>query len=271
MADGAYGMDLESVVEPVFDSVGEEALVVGPSVRMLEAVVDVLSSTDAVPSSVDVLATEDVLKAVRRDFILASGAADLVEAGTVSLRASEESFDNMVVVADDTLYAVVGFDGGAGALPAEEAGFIGDAHASYRDAYEMAESFDLRTPGRSRMRETLEEAMSPGMQADFEAVLSSVETLRGDDEPDAVQLALLVAARNEELHYDVSKWGEDIGLGSKATFSRKKTALEDEGLIDTEKVPIDIGRPRLRLLLANETLAEASTDEFVSAVRKVVV
>jgi hypothetical protein len=270
MTDGAYGTDLPSVVEPVFESVGEEALIVGPSVGMIEAVVEVVSSTEAAPSSLEVLATEAVLKAVRDDFILAAETADLVEGGTVSLRASEESFTNMLVVTDEELYAVVGVDGAAAALPAEEAGFIEDAHDSYEDAYEMAESFALRTPGRTRIRETLEEAVSPAMQADFEAVLSSVETLRGDDDPDAVTLALLVAAKNEELLYDVSKWGEDIGLASKATFSRTKTEIEDEGLIDTEKVPIDVGRPRLRLLLADETLAGASTDEFVSAVRKIV-
>ncbi|MFB6184704.1 MAG: DUF5821 family protein, partial [Haloarculaceae archaeon] len=63
---------------------------------------------------------------------------------------------------------------------------------------------------------------------------------------------------------DISKWGEDIGLASKATFSRTKTKLEDMGLIDTEKVPIDVGRPRLRLMLGDDRLSEADTDELAS-------
>ena len=77
-------------------------------------------------------------------------------------------------------------------------------------------------------------------------------------------VSLLVAAKNEELLYEISKWGEEVGIASKVTFSRTKTMLEERGLIDTEKVPIEVGRPRLRLLLGGECLREADTDEFVS-------
>jgi hypothetical protein len=74
--------------------------------------------------------------------------------------------------------------------------------------------------------------------ADFRAVLDSLEAARGGGEGlDEVTISLLVAAKNRELLYDISRWGEDIGLASKATFSRTKTRLEDNGLIETEKVP----------------------------------
>jgi predicted transcriptional regulator len=56
-----------------------------------------------------------------------------------------------------------------------------------------------------------------------------------------------------------------VGIASKATFSRTKTKLEDMGLIGTEKVPIDVGRPRLRLKLANDDLRNAETDQLASA------
>ncbi|PWG73380.1 hypothetical protein DF186_23370, partial [Enterococcus hirae] len=74
--------------------------------------------------------------------------------------------------------------------------------------------------------------------------------------------SLLVAAKNDVLLYDISKWGEDVGIASKATFSRTKTKLEDMGLIDTEKVPIDVGRPRLRLKLGDDRLRDANTDQL---------
>jgi len=77
-------------------------------------------------------------------------------------------------------------------------------------------------------------------------------------------VSLLVAAKNEVLLYDISKWGEDVGIASKATFSRTKTKLEDNGLIATEKVPIDVGRPRLRLQLGDDRLREASADELAA-------
>jgi DNA-binding MarR family transcriptional regulator len=50
--------------------------------------------------------------------------------------------------------------------------------------------------------------------------------------------------------------GEDTGVASKATFSRVKTRLEDRDLIETEKVPIDVGRPRLRLVLVPDDLED---------------
>jgi len=96
-------------------------------------------------------------------------------------------------------------------------------------------------------------------------VLSSLQTARGDGEGlDEVTISLLVAARNGELLYDISKWGEDIGLAARRPSPRTKTTLEDMGLIDTEKVPIDVGRPRLRLMLGDERLEDASTDELAS-------
>jgi predicted transcriptional regulator len=55
-----------------------------------------------------------------------------------------------------------------------------------------------------------------------------------------------------------------VGIASKATFSRTKTKLEDMGLIDTEKVPIDVGRPRLRLKLGDDQLKSANTDQLAS-------
>jgi DNA-binding MarR family transcriptional regulator len=81
-----------------------------------------------------------------------------------------------------------------------------------------------------------------------------------------VTVSLLVAARNRELLYDISRWGEDVGLASKATFSRTKSQLEERGLLDTEKVPIDVGRPRLRLRLT-DGLAEAPVAELTRKAR----
>ena len=57
-------------------------------------------------------------------------------------------------------------------------------------------------------------------------------------------------------------------MASKATFSRTKTRLEERGLIETEKVPIDVGRPRLRLLLGEERLREADAEELASVARE---
>jgi predicted transcriptional regulator len=78
-------------------------------------------------------------------------------------------------------------------------------------------------------------------------------------------VSLLAAAKHEELLYDISTWGEEVGMASKATFSRTKNQLEERGLIATEKVPIDVGRPRQRLLLGDERLRGAAAAELASA------
>jgi hypothetical protein len=70
------------------------------------------------------------------------------------------------------------------------------------------------------------------------------------------------------LLYDISKWGEDVGIASKATFSRTKSKLEESDLITTEKVPIDVGRPRLRLKFQNESLASAGPSEIIQVAQK---
>jgi len=64
--------------------------------------------------------------------------------------------------------------------------------------------------------------------------------------------------------------GRDVGIASKATtFSRTKTKLEDMGLIDTEKVPIDVGRPRLRLKIGDERLSEADNGQLATVAQSI--
>jgi len=97
---------------------------------------------------------------------------------------------------------------------------------------------------------------------DFDRALSAVEEYDGAP-VDEVAAALLVAAKHDQLLYDISQWGEEVGLASKATFSRTKNRLEETDILDTNKVPIDVGRPRLRLTLGPDGLAEATPEAVV--------
>jgi len=80
-----------------------------------------------------------------------------------------------------------------------------------------------------------------------------------------VALTLLAAAKQEIQLYEISRWGEDVGLASKATFSRAKGRLEDQGMIATEKVPLDVGRPRLRLQLGADRLRDVDASALPAA------
>ena len=255
------------VLEEALSSASGDLYVVDPARDTLEELVSVMSGAET--PSVKLLTTDRVLKDVMDDFIVASRAADLVDEGRIELR-SYEGGENTLVVTDEAVLAVVRAGDHVAGLGTSDADFVASAKDRYDEVWDGAEPFVLRTPAISRVRESLQTDLGETTASDFEAVLGSLETARGDgDGLDEVTISLLVAAKNNELLYDISKWGEDVGIASKATFSRTKTRLEELGLLDTEKVPIDVGRPRLRLMLGDDRLRNADAAELSSVAQSV--
>ncbi len=268
MTGDIHATTATELLDSVLAELDGECLLVDPSASVLRAVGE-LDHEDSRVSDLRVLASESVLKSVRDEFLAASALADYVEADRVSLRVSTADVDNTLVSTEDSLYAVVQAPAdGAVALAADDDAFVADINATYTAQFDAAESFSLRTPGRTRVHETLAADLGEAIESDFRAVLDSLDAV-SDETLDEVTVALLVTARNEGMLYDLSRWGENVGIASKATFSRAKTTLEDEGILDTEKVPIDVGRPRQRLLLDHDELAAADIDEFAAVAQRV--
>ncbi|MFB6193926.1 MAG: transcriptional regulator TbsP [Halobaculum sp.] len=241
-----------------------------PSATVLRALVRYGAAAESLPT-VNVVARQGLLKDVMDDFLVAADAADLIADGKLTLRELDQQVDNTLLVTQEALYAIVTATDAAGALASDDAGFIGEAYETYAQVWEDSAEFNLRTPPLSRVRTTLSDDVGEDVRADFDTVLESLETARGNgDGLDEVTISLLVAAKNEALLYDISKWGEDVGIASKATFSRTKTRLEDIGIIDTEKVPIDVGRPRLRLKFGDERLRDADSSELASVAQSII-
>jgi hypothetical protein len=247
------------VLGEVLDSADASVFVVAPDAATIEGLVEVLAP-DSPP--VRLLADPSVLKDVMDDFLVASRAATHVEADVLDVR-THEDVTNALVGTDAAIVAIVhGTERIAGLVTSDEA-FVDDASDRLSLAWESAETHGLRTPSLERVRETLEAELGEATADDFDAVLSSLEAARGDgDGIDEITVSLLVAAKNEDLLYDISRWGEDVGIASKATFSRTKSRMEEAGVIQTLKVPIDVGRPRLRLQLADDRLASADVEEL---------
>jgi len=242
----------------------DELTAVNPSGETIRELVSALADADG-PPTVRLLGHPETVKDVMSDFIVASNAADLVESATLELRVNDATSGNPLLIHDDAVVAVVDAGASVGGLVADDEAFVADAREQYESQWEGAEAYPLRTPPLSTVHEGLSAELGEHAEQDFRAMLSSLETARGDgDGLDEVTISLLVAAKNEELLYDVSKWGEDTGVASKATFSRTKTKLEDMGLIETEKVPIDVGRPRLRLTLGDDRLETAENDQLAT-------
>jgi hypothetical protein len=245
-----------------------EVIVVGFDEESTRELVEILANSEE-PPNVRLLVREDVLKWLRDDFVLASTAAELLAADTLELRAAAERLDGMLVVTEETVISLLTPDDEhSAALVTDDEEFVETVRERWNNRWEDGEQFDLRTPAYSRVVDSLGEEFDSGMESDFRTALVSVETMDDGGELDEVGLSLLVAAKHEQLLYDISHWGEDVGIASKATFSRTKTQLEEQGLLETEKVPLDVGRPRLRLLLGDERLREADAEELASVARE---
>lgn len=141
--------------------------------------------------------------------------------------------------------------------------------------YDRADELDLKVPPWGELLTELAEATSSETAQEFETLVEAA-TPDDLDSLDEVALALVAAARTKALQYDISKWGEEMNIGSKATFSRRKSTLENEGIITTEPVQVDVGRPRDRLLIAKNNSkrrsesacpCSSSTEDTVDRVR----
>jgi hypothetical protein len=270
MSSNLLDGELEDILHSTLSGSSGDVYVVNPRQDTIEALVSVGTQFQGTLPSIRLIAEERLLRNVMDDFIVASNAADMISGETLSLRTVEESDANSVVVTDDDVVALVDAGRRMGGIRTEDGSFVDHAREACSETWEEAEQYHLRTPPISDVRETLSTDMGTETREDFSKVLSSLETARGDgDGLDEVTISLLVAAKNEELFYDISRWGEDVGVASKATFSRMKNELEDTGLIETEKVPVDVGRPRQRLTIADERLTTASGDQLASVAESI--
>ena len=266
MVSNLLEADVEAALDAAFVDGDDELLIVDPAAETAVSLIEAAADRDDLPT-LSVLADERTLKTVTDEFLVASTAADLVAAGELDLRVLGGAVDNALFVSPSRVVALVTVDDGVAALSTDDPEFVDEVSAAHRATFDEAEPYVLRTPEISRVRETMAAEIGAATRDDFDAVLASMETDRADGsgpELDEVTVSLLVAARNDVLLYDISKWGEDVGIASKATFSRTKTRLEDAGIIDTEKVPIDVGRPRLRLKLGDERLRAVDADELAA-------
>ncbi|SDC26660.1 hypothetical protein SAMN05192552_1002280 [Natrinema hispanicum] len=270
MTSNLLNHQIDDILESVLEDASGDIFMVNPSHDAIEDFVSVATTFDGDLPAVHMLADERTLKDIMGDFIVASNAADLISEGALALRTLEQAPENSLLITEDRVVAVVHAGDRVGGLVTDEADFVADTYETYEDRWADASEFNLRTPPITDVRETLADEISPDAEGDFTAILDSLETARGDgDGLDEVTISLLVAAKNEALLYDISKWGEDVGIASKATFSRTKTKLEDMGLIDTEKVPIDVGRPRLRLKIGDDRLKEADNGQLATVAQSI--
>lgn len=264
-SDGIAGL-----LQRGFETAEDAFYLVNPSAGVLEELVTSLDAPSERKPDVRLLGSDAVLRDVMDDFLVAGRTADLVADGTLSLRTLESSngHEPDLLVTDSAVTTILRADGRFATVQTDDEEFVDAVRTKYDTLFEESDPYDLRTPSLGRIEATLESELGPACREDFGEFLSNLQTARGDgDGPDEVTISLLVAARNRVQFYDLARWAEEVGLASKATFSRKKTRLEERGLLATENVPSDVGRPRLRLVLGEDRLRDASVAQLASVVQ----
>lgn len=267
----ALGGSLADVVSTVAGESDDVAVVcVEPSTVV--AVVDALEGSTPDPP-VRVLAPAATLRVVDRDHVTAARLADLVDDGALDVRTEEMEGGEAVVVTGDRLVALLTD------LPDETVGVVtddADAVAAARDGFEArwdaATVYERESPTYSELVSSIREAFDEETADDLEAAIAAPGVRGLEDNVDLVDLLVLLAARHRHQLYGLTQWGSDAGVASVGTFSQSKRRLEDIGLVDTETVHSgDVGRPRQRLVIGNEDLADASVEDLVAAAQSVLV
>jgi hypothetical protein len=219
-----------------------------------------LANTEA--SELRILIPNSVGEAFERNFPLNSQLRGLAETTEAAIRVTTtEPLPNGQF--GESVSVMVAFGGETTAVSVTETAVAEQLNSQFDAAYADAEPLALDIPPWTALLDQLATSVGRETRTEFERLIQAaqIESLGALDE---VSVALIAAAHSGALMYDVSRWGEEIGLASKATFSRRKSILENDGVIYTTKVPQEVGRPRLRLHLASNieqvTLEEGELD-----------
>lgn len=218
-------------------------------------------------SGMDILASKATADDLRRSFPLNSKIKEILEQHNATLYLTEEpSLPTTVIDGNQAHYYVrMGSVRRFVKLSDDEIGSI--LTDEFESLLESASRVDIETPVWSELLAKLESVVGLQTRSEFEQLIEAAK-LEEMDSLDAVSVALIAAAQSGALSYDLGKWAEETGVASKATISRRKTALETDGVIYTEKVPVEVGRPRQRLLLADDISAVRIDTAEVDVSRK---
>lgn len=218
------------------------------------------------PDSLEVLTDEETVSDLREYFLTGAHLADAVAEEDLELRAQPTTVPTMLITAE-SVTAVTGFSNATQfAFETADGDFQAESAETFSTLFADASTVTLRKPPYSDLLAELDSQFDDEISEDFSTALQIA-----DNEADVglavnpVLLGLLVAAKHELEFYDISRWGEDTGLASKATFTRMKSALEDADLIEIEAVQRDIGRPRHRLRLSERLTGKDSIGDLLTA------
>lgn len=256
-----------SGAHPVAPLLEAASLVVDPPATVLPRLLTCIETT-APEAPVRLLLSQGVADALSEEFLLESRVAAAVEADHLAVRRTESRCADRAVLAPDRAGVLVSVDREIGVLPADGDRTVSALHDTYEPVWTAAEPFSTRAPPRDRLYELGRTELSESFASQFEDAVEHASTLAWHGSPTPVELALAVAARTRAHHYDLCGWAEQAGFTSRSTMARTKQQLEDAGLLDVEPVPQQRGRPRQRLVVGAESVAETDAEALVPTLRE---
>lgn len=202
-------------------------------------------------SDTEIVLIEDVGDQLRGNFPLNSKLAALVEENGLSVYSSRVPALPTSVLEGGCVHYLIRMGSVERFVELSQEETANAINEEFDQILESADMVEFDVPPWDELLKKLEVFVDSATRREFERL---IEAARIDDlgALDEVSVALVAAAQSGALMNDLAEWGECVGLGSKATFSRRKTFLEDDGVIYTESVPVEIGRPKLRLHLAED-------------------
>ncbi len=246
---------VDSILPEVVRSDGEIRLVISDFGTIISLLgLDLMQDR----KSLCILLTDEVASTLSDQFPINSYFQKLYDSYAVEIK--QASFSDTPVppmaVIDDYTYYPVEFGSVSSYVLLEDTPLHSRLSAEFDAQFQRANALDIDVPPWEKLLDGLSEATSPETANEFENLVEGA-TPENLDSLDEVSLALISAAKTGALQYNISKWGEEMKIASKATFSRKKTNLVDRGVITTESVPVETGRPRDRLLINKQKMSDS--------------
>lgn len=247
---------------------GGDVRLINPSAGLLAAVVDRThaTTTDGV---LHLVVTGSVREATEDRFPTAAQLADLCAAGRAAVDVSGEHLEG--TLCGGAVVGMVFAQAGEWALlPLEAEPWRDWIDQTWRGVVAGAGTMQLPEMGYDRLRSTLAAGVSPPVAVHFDRLVSTARRHLADDaDIDPTAVALLATAYHGGQLAEVTAWGIEAGVASRATFSRVKSQLVETGVIETAPIPQEVGRPRLRLQL-RQPAADTDAAALIDAARAVI-
>jgi propanediol utilization protein len=215
---------------------------------------------------VKLLIDQDDIDSLFDTFYISTIATDLIASGHLRIR-TVDTLDQRLTMTDDEAFAHVCVADSVMSLDAESDSFRSSLREEYEDMWSSARPFTPDVPALSRLLATFADGF-PEAAETFAAVIGSDEPIQRSGDFDPITVIGLIAARHELQTLEVSDWAEEIDLSSRTEISRVKSRLSNREVVDTDRVPHGVGRPRQKLVVADDVLAECDPESLVSEARR---